>query len=126
MTDHTHAMDESADALPVLEIVSALVAIIGKKLTTYAAGVKDTRTIDLWMRNGIRGLDKRTEDRLRFLYGIVKMLREHDSPDVIQGWLVGMSPELGDRAVLRVLRQEPLEIAAPLILNAARTFAAVG
>jgi len=35
-------------SLPFPELVSRLVALIGRKLTAYVAGVKDARAIDRW------------------------------------------------------------------------------
>ena len=44
----------------------------------------------------------------------------------MQAWFVGLNPELGDRAPLRLLREDDLEKAGPELLNAMRAFLAGG
>ena len=55
---------------------------------------------------------------------MVRTLSEHDSPKVVQAWLTGVNPELGDRVPLRVLRDGEVATIAPEILGAARAFIA--
>ena len=83
------------------ELVTRLTEIIGRKLTAYIAGVKDVRALDRWI-NGTEPY-RDVEDRLRFAYQVVRTLSQHDSPKVVQAWLTGVNPELGDRVPLRVL-----------------------
>jgi hypothetical protein len=64
------------------------------------------------------------EARLRFSYEVARTLAEHDSPQVVQAWLTGGNPELGDRVPLRSLREGDLDAIAPEILGAARAFLA--
>jgi hypothetical protein len=51
-------------------------------------------------------------------------LNEHDSPRVVQAWLTGVNPELGDRVPLRLLKEGNLDEIAPKVLAAARAFIA--
>lgn len=53
-------------------------------------------------------------------------LRENDSPGVVQAWFQGMNPQLGDVALARVLREQPLDEAGPAVIAAARAFLAGG
>lgn len=110
--------------LPFPELVNEIVGVIGKKLTAYVTRTKDTRTVDRWIA-GVQPYGD-AEQRLRFAYQVVMTLREHDKPEVVQAWLMGVNPELGDRTAVRMLREEPLDIAGPLVLGAARAFAAGG
>jgi hypothetical protein len=110
--------------LPLPEIASELVEVIGKKLTAYIGNAKDTRAVDRWIAG--REAYKDAEPRLRFAYQVVMILRKRDSPEVVQAWLMGINPELNDRTPIRMLKEEPLDIAGPLILGAARAFAAGG
>jgi hypothetical protein len=48
----------------------------------------------------------------------------HHSPGVVQAWLTGVNPELGDRVPLRLLRESDIDTVAPEILSAARAFLA--
>lgn len=49
------------------------------------------------------------EQRLRFAFQLVRMLAEKEDPTVIQSWLTGLNPELGDRVPLRLLRENDRE-----------------
>ena len=110
--------------LPAAKVVQTLVEIVGRKLTAYIGGVKDARAVDRWTAGGELYGD--AEARLRFAYQVVRTLREHDSPAVVQAWLTGVNPELGDRVPLRVLRESDIDAVAPAILSAARAFLAGG
>lgn len=110
--------------LPFSELVSRLSNSIGRKLTAYVAGVKDTRAIDRWKDGGESY--GTVEPRLRFTFLIVRTLEEHDSPRVVKAWLTGVNPELGDRVPIRLLREGNLESIAVEVLGAARAFIAGG
>jgi len=111
------AAHREALRLPISEIVKQLV---GRKLTAYVGGVRDVRAVDRW-KNGSE-LYGDAEQRLRFAFQLVRMLAEKEDPTVIQSWLTGLNPELGDRVPLRLLRENDLETVAPEIMGAARAF----
>jgi hypothetical protein len=113
---------QQALRLPIAEVVSKLVEIIGRKLTAYVGGVKDTRGVDRWIAGGEMYGD--AEVRLRFAFQLVRTLAEYDSPAVVQAWLTGVNPELGDRVPLRLLRENDIDAVAPAVLSAARAFLA--
>jgi hypothetical protein len=102
--------------------VKKLVEIVGRKLTAYIGGVKDARAVDRWIAGGEIYGD--SEARLRFAFQVVRTLSERDSPAVVQAWLTGVNPELGDRVPLRLLRENDIDAVAPAILSAARAFLA--
>jgi hypothetical protein len=110
--------------LPMPELLRTLTSTIGKKLTTYVAGVHDAKLIESWMAGEPSPSDM--EKRLRFTYQIVMTLTIKDSPAVAQAWLVGVNPELGDRVPIRLLRESNLDQVAAPIVGAARAFAARG
>jgi hypothetical protein len=114
------AMTES---LP--QVLREMTAVIGKKLTAYIGASNHTQEIDRWVE-GISKPDAATEKRLRFAHRIVMMLLEKDSPEVVQAWLIGINPELGDRTAIRMLREDPLDVAGPSLVGAARAFATGG
>jgi hypothetical protein len=114
------AAHREAIRLPVPEIVKRLVGLIGRKLTAYVGAVQDVRAVDRWMKGGELYGD--AEQRLRFAFQLVRMLAEREDPTVIQSWLTGLNPELGDRVPLRLMRENDLEIVAPEIMGAARAF----
>ncbi len=107
------------------EIVTELVPILGKKLTAYIAGVKDTRVIERWMQGGIEPY-RDADQRIRLAYQIAKTLSEHESARVVQAWFTGLNPELEDRAPIRLLKEEEVAKAGPELLNAMRAFLAGG
>ena len=104
------------------DIVKRLADMIGRKLTAYIAGVKDVRALDRWIA-GVEPYGD-VEARLRFAYQVVRTLNAHDSPRVVQAWLTGVNPELGDRVPLRLLKEGDLDEIAPNVLGAARAFIA--
>ena len=110
---------------PLAEIVEELVEILGKKLTAYIGGVKDTRVIDRWIHGGVEPY-RDADRRIRLAYQIARTLSEHDSPRVAQAWFIGLNPELGDRTPVRLLREADLEKAGPELLHAMRAFLAGG
>ena len=104
-------------------VAEKMVEIIGHKLFTYIiGGVKDAHAGDRWIAGGEIYGD--AEARLRFAFQVVRTLSEHDSPAVVQAWLTGVNPELGDRVPLRLLRESEIDAVAPAILSAARAFLA--
>jgi hypothetical protein len=107
------------------EIVAELAEILGKKLTAYIAGVKDTRVVDRWIHGGVEPY-RDAESRIRLAYQIAKTLSEHDSPRVVQAWFTGLNPELQDRTPIRLLREEDIDKVGPELLNAMRAFLAWG
>ena len=104
------------------EVIKRLREIVGLKLTAYITGIDDVRVLDSWI-NGTEPFGD-VEERLRFTYQVVRTLSQHDSPRIVQAWLTGVNPELGDRVPLRVLRNGDLATVAPEILGAARAFIA--
>lgn len=110
--------------LPTSELVDQLVKILGRKLTAYIGKVSDVRAVDRWIAGG--NIYRDAEDRLRLAFQIVRMLRDYDSPRVIQAWMTGINPELDDRVPLRLLRDGTLDDIAPQVLRAARAFLAGG
>ena len=106
------------------DLVRSLSGSIGRKLTAYVAGVKDVRALDRWVEGGQPYGD--VEQRLRTTFQVVGTLLEFDSPRVVQAWLMGLNPELGDRVPLRLLREGDLALVGPEVLGAARAFIAGG
>jgi hypothetical protein len=110
--------------LPASKVVEKLVEIVGRKLTAYIGGVKDARAVDRWIAGGTMYGD--AESRLRFAFQVVRAISEHDSAAVVQAWLTGVNPELGDRFPARMMRENEIDAVAPAVLSAARAFLAEG
>ena len=110
--------------LPTTEIVKQLVAMLGRKLTAYIGKVKDVRAVDRWIAGGELYGD--AEQRLRFAFQVARTLSEQDTPAVVQAWMTGVNPELGDRVPLRLMRDGDLNTVGAEVLRAARAFLAGG
>ena len=52
-------------------------------------------------------------------------MNEHDSPAVVQAWLTGVNPGLGDRVPLRLMSENEIDAVAPAILSTTSAFLAV-
>ena len=100
-----------------------VVAVLGRKLTAYVAGVRDVRAVDRWI-SGIEPASEEIAERIRFTFRLASALAERESPQVVQAWMTGLNPELGDRVPVRLLREGELEIVGPQLLGAARAFLA--
>ena len=108
---------------PFAEIVAELVEILGKKLTAYVGGVKDTRVVERWTQGRVDPY-RDADQRIRLAYQIAKTLSEHESARVVQAWFTGLNPELQDRTPIRLLKEEDVEKVGPELLNAMRAFLA--
>ena len=105
-------------------VVRELVGILGRKLTAYAADVKDARALDRWMQSATPQKD--VERRLRLTYQIAAMLADFDPPPVVQAWFIGLNPELNDAVPITVLREGDIESDGRKVLGAAKAFIAGG
>jgi hypothetical protein len=112
-----------AVTLPWSELVGAVVAMLGRKLTAYIAGVRDVRALDRWT-SGTEPAAEEVVERIRLAFRLASALAERESPQVVQAWMTGLNPELGDRLAVRLLREGDLEIVGPQLLGAARAFLA--
>jgi hypothetical protein len=121
------AAQRESVTLSLPQLVSALVDILGKKLTAYIVSAKDVRTVDRW-RSSDESLKayKGVETKLRVAYHVVKLLSEYESHRVVQSWFMGLNPELDDRSPARLLREADIESSGPEVLRAARAFLAGG
>lgn len=113
---------------PFNELVAELAQILGKKLTAYIAGVKDTRVIDRWIESKVDQPYRDAEKRIRLAYQIAKTLWENESARIVQAWFIGLNPVLQDRSPIRLLSEaenaEDIEAVGPELLNAMRAFLA--
>ena len=108
------------------EIVAELVTILGKKLTAYIGGVKDTRVVERWISEEVTEPYRDVDQRVRLAYRIAKTLSEHEHPRVVQAWFTGLNPELQERAPIRLVREGDVDKVGPEVLNAMRAFLAGG
>jgi hypothetical protein len=108
------------------ELITDLRELLGARLVAYLGGVRETRAVREWAdgERTIRDVDD--EQRLRIAYQAALLIVTRDKREVAQTWFQGLNPQLDDRSPARVLREEKPEVGGPLVLAAARAFAAVG
>ena len=108
------------------ELVTALRDLLGAKLVAYLGRVKETRAVRQWA-DGVRTIGNDTDvERLRIAYRAARLITSRDTPAVAQAWFQGLNPILDDRAPAVLLRDGDLVDTGPLVLAAARQFAAIG
>ncbi len=111
---------ENAMALPIAEVVSQLVEILGATTVAVIGGVTETRAVQQWTT----GREPHHPHVLRFALQIATMISsKNGSCEAARAWFQGSNPRLEDGIPAVMLRSEPLEnIQAPL-MRAARAFA---
>lgn len=78
------------------------------------------------MAEGSREIrDSQTLDRLRLTYRVVLTLQAHQNSSIVQAWMQGLNPILGEQSPAQLLRDGDLEQDGPRVLDAARSFAAI-
>ncbi len=106
--------------LSVPAIVGSLQDALGQRLVAVLAGVSDAKAVGKWAK-GERSPHPDAEQRLRQSFQIVQLLLERESADTARAWMLGMNPDLEDRAPALVLSEDPVRV-----LQAARSFLANG
>lgn len=114
------AVHGRAVRLTMPKIVGSLQDVVGQRLVAVIAGVSDAKAVGKWVR-GERSPHPDAEQRLRHAFQIVQLLLERESAETVRAWLVGMNPDLDDRAPALVLAEDPVRV-----LQAARAFLAHG
>jgi hypothetical protein len=90
------------DTLPFSFAVRTLDCILGRRLTAYVAGVRDTRVVDLW----IAGIpDDGVEARLRLAHAAAGILAARECPERIREWFMEPEQQLGNRSPALVIRE---------------------
>lgn len=112
---HDHAM-----SVPIKQAVKELVDLLGATLVAVIGGVQETRAVAGWMEDR----EPQRPQVLRFALQLARMISEIADPAIARAWFQGSNPHLRDRSPIMLLRQMPLEEAQPLLMGAARAFAA--
>jgi hypothetical protein len=113
---HNEAM-----GLPVEEVVTQLVGLLGATTVAVIGGVKETRAVQQW-QTGSR--EPQRPHALRFALQLALMIASHASRSLARAWFHGANPQLDDRVPLVLLRDEPLEKVQVPLMVAVRAFAA--
>jgi hypothetical protein len=111
----------AATHAPISEMAQYLEELLSRRLTAFAVGVRDVKTIGRWASDDVDSLrSSDVERRLRTLYHVALLLRTVDAPSTVKAWFMGANPELDDVSPLEMIRQD----ADREVLGAARSFVA--
>lgn len=111
---------EQAMALPIGEVISSLIEILGATTVATIGGVTETRAVQQWTN----GRAPHRRHVLRFALQLASMIAEQaDDYESVRAWFQGSNPRLDDGVPALLLRDKSLtEIQGPL-MRAARAFA---
>jgi hypothetical protein len=99
-----------ATAASISDIARFLQEVLSRRLTAYAAGVQEGKTVTRWASGEVTEIrDFEVEQRLRTTYEIVLLLLVHESPNTVKAWFIGMNPELDDVAPVEAIRNGQLK-----------------
>lgn len=93
---------------------------LGAPLTAALMDAGSVARVNAWIE-GRDPIDSHVEQRLRNAYDVTQTLLAVESIDVVRAWLLGMNPQLDDRAPAAVLAEDPAGV-----MRAARFFVANG
>lgn len=119
------AYEAATKAAPEV-LVKELRELIGVRLVAIIAGVRETRAVHDWAEGTRTIRNPEVLPRLRLAYQAARLVADAESAPVAQAWMQGLNPILDDRSPAMLLRVGEVEEAGPLVLAAARQFAANG
>lgn len=112
---------ERAMSLPISEVVSELVSLLGATTVAVIGGVTETRAVQQWTT----GREPQRQHILRFALQIARMISSVDGDhETVRAWFQGSNPRLDDAIPALLLRSKPLEEVQGPLVKAARLFAA--
>jgi hypothetical protein len=101
-------------------MLRSLRSSLGAPLTAALTGAGSVARVSAWI-DGRAPIDNQVEGQLRSAYDVTQTLLEVESIEIVQAWLLGMNPQLDDRAPATVLAEDPVAV-----MRAARFFVANG
>jgi hypothetical protein len=105
--------------LPVRDVVTELVDLLGATTVAVIGGVSETRAVARWMESR----EPQRPHILRFALQLALMISSRADRRIAQAWFHGSNPRLGDRSPMMLLRSGRIEESQAAMLDAARTFA---
>jgi hypothetical protein len=92
---------------------------VGQRIATVGLGLADASVVRRYARDQVRPPVER-EARLRLLFRTSRMVADAFDDDTARAFLMGANPQLGDRAPLLVIADDPPEVAGPQVIGATR------
>lgn len=94
----------------ISSIAERLQDVLGQRLTAYAVGVRDPKSIGRYAKGpraeGGQTPRDDTDYRLRQLYQIVQMLMARETSETVRAWFLGAHPLLEDRSPIELLHED--------------------
>ena len=106
------------------DMAQRAVDVLGSDIAARALGVADPRTPKQWASGtrSVRG--HQTLLRLRTVHLVIEELKSSLTDHEVAAWFTLFNPDLGCKAALQVLDEEPFEESGGLVLQAALDFTA--
>jgi hypothetical protein len=99
-----------ATAASISEIARFLQEVLSRRLTAFAAGVQDGKTVTRWASGEVTEIrDYEVERRLRTTYEIARLLLLQESPSTVKAWFIGMNPDLDDLSPVEAIHDNYLK-----------------
>ncbi len=114
-------MQAHADAmsLPIGQVVTRLITLLGATTVAVIGGVTETRAVTQWTEGRV----PQRPNVLRFALQIAMMIGGDEDTEIIRAWFAGSNPHLEDQVPMLLLRDKPLNSIAASMMAAARAFA---
>jgi hypothetical protein len=110
---------------PLPDIILELKTILNQAIVAFAVTLLDPHDLDKYIQ-GSKTPEPNTEKRIRNLYRIVRLLKEHDDDSTILNWFLGMNPQLNDDSPLECLHKDPNGEGFQRVSEAAKYFVITG
>jgi hypothetical protein len=105
----------------ISDVAAFLDEVLGAKLTAYMVDVSEPRTITRCAKEE-RAPRAASEERLRNIAYIFRLLNTEESPHTVRAWFVGINPQLDDESPAEAIREGRIRD----VLVAAKAFLAGG
>lgn len=92
---------------------------LGQRITTVGLGLRDASVVRRYARGEVQPPQERAA-RLRLLYRVGRTVADAYDAETARAFLTGSNPQLGDRAPLVVIADDPTEHAASEVIGAVR------
>jgi hypothetical protein len=89
----------------VAAMAGRLQDMLGQRITAYAIGIRDPRSIGKYGRGDSQPRAE-TEQRLRNLYEITQVLLTRETSQTVRAWMLGAHPLLEDRSPIELLHED--------------------
>jgi hypothetical protein len=107
MKDARYETGETAGAAleEVPSVVQWLCQVLTPELVLHLAGATEPGMVR-WWASGRLVPSAPEEHRLRFAYGLLRVIEDRRGRETAQAWIMAVNPRLGQRSPLRAIRED--------------------